>query len=83
MTLFRRRLKEAELELPVAQVVKCLQDYKLEKYIKLFEEKEIDGDMLLDTEPELIKAVLKEIGVSTLHTVKILAKLKQYKGIAL
>ena len=76
MTLFPRMLKEVEPKYPVSKVVKYLQENKMEKYIKLFEENEIDGDMLLDTDPTLMKTVLKEIGVSVLDRVKLISKFK-------
>ena len=81
MTWFPRRLEEVEPKYPVSEVVKYLQENKLEKYIKLFEENEIDGDMLLDTDPTLMKAVLKEIGVGVVDRVKILSKFKTFASI--
>ena len=81
MTLFPRTLEEVEPKYPVSEVVKYLQENKMEKYIKLFEENEIDGDMLLDTDPTLMKAVLKEIGVGVVDRVKILSKFKTFTSI--
>lgn len=78
ITLFPRRLQEAEPNYPVSEVVRCLQENNLEKYVKSFEENEIDGDMLLDTDPALMKAVLKEIGVGVVDRVKILSKFKTF-----
>ena len=78
ITWFPRRLEEVEPKYPVSEVVKYLQENKLEKYITLFEENEIDGDMLLDTDPTLMKAVLKEIGVGVVDRVKILSKFKTF-----
>ncbi len=75
ITLFPRRLQEAEPRFPISEVLRFLRENKLEKYVELFEHHEIDGDMLVDT--ELTKKVLKEIGIGLVDTRKIVGKFSQ------
>ena len=78
LTLFPRRLREAEPSYPVSEVVKFLMEKNLGKYSNLFEDNQIDGDMMLDAEPELMKSALKEIGIGLVDRVKILSKFKTF-----
>ena len=78
MTLFPRRLQEAEPRFPLSDVLTFLKENGFEKYIKHFEENQIDGDMLLDAEQGLMKAALKEIEIGVVDRVKILSKFKTF-----
>ncbi len=79
MTLFPRRLQDnAEPRLPISKVLTFLKESKFEKYVELFEQNEIDGDMLVDTELELMRNVLEEIGIGVVDTFKIVSKFKSF-----
>ena len=79
LTLFPRRLKyDAEPRLPISKVLKFLRENKFEKYVEIFEQNKIDGDMLVDTEQELMRNVLEEIGIGVLDTFKIVSKFKSF-----
>ena len=78
MTLFPRRLQEAEPSYPVSEVIKFLMEKNLGQHSKLFQDNQIDGDMMLDAEQELMKSALKEIGIGVVDRVKILSKFKTF-----
>ena len=89
MTLFPRQLQGAEPRFPVSVVLKVLKENKLEKYIKIFEENQIDGDMILYAEEkhmkiimkddELVRSVFTEIGISSnIHKTRILSRFKTF-----
>ncbi len=78
MTLFPRRLQNAEPRLPISKVLKFFKENKFEKYVELFKQNEIDGDMLVDTEQELMRNVLEDIGIAVLDTFKILSQFKTF-----
>ncbi len=78
MTLFTRRLQNTEPRLPVSEVLRFLRENKFEKYVELFKQNEIDGDMLVDTDPGLIKNMLKDIGIVVVDRVSILNKFKTF-----
>ena len=78
MTLFPRRLQGAEPRFPLSDVLTFLKENGFEKYIKHFEENQIDGDMLLDAEQGLMRAALKEIEIGVKDRMKILGKFKTF-----
>ena len=78
LTLFPRRLQDAEPRFPVSEVQKFLRENGFEKYNEHFEKNQIDGDMMLDTEQGLMKSVLKEIGIGVVDRVKLLSKFKTF-----
>ena len=75
MTLFPRRLQEAEPRFPVSEVLRFLRENGFEKYMKHFEENQIDGDMILHSEAKL---VLKEIDIKIVDRMKILVMFKTF-----
>ena len=78
ITLFPRHLQGTEPRFPVSQVLMFLRENNFEKHAKLFEENQIDGDMILNAEQGLMKSALEEIGIGALDRRKILSKFKTF-----
>ena len=77
-TLFPRHLLKAQPRYSVSEVLKFLSENNLRKYTKQLEENQIDGDMILNTEPGLMKQGLREIGIGVIDVNKIISKFKTY-----
>ena len=75
LTLFRR-LDGTEPRIPISEVLRFLKENGFEKHCKHFEENQIDGDMMVDTEVKVMKDVLKEFGIDPMERVKIVARFR-------
>lgn len=76
---FRRQLEGGEARFSTSQLVVALSQHKLGKHRKLFEQHKIDGDMLLFEDEDLVRAMLKEIGVKPeLDITRIISKFKTF-----
>ena len=75
MHLFSKDLQGAPTKYSNEHLSKFLQGCKLEKHIATLESNEIDGDMILEVDGDLMKKVLKEIGISSkVDIIKITSK---------
>ena len=73
--LFQRRLQGDVVQHPLQTVLDFLQEYKLDKYRTTFEERGMDGDLLLKADDR----VLKDLGVkSAVDRIKIKTKYKTF-----
>ena len=59
--LFQRSLQGGEAQYSLQSVLNFLEQNKLDKYRAIFQESEMDGDLLLEADDN----VLKELGVSS------------------
>lgn len=79
MHLFRKELQGAATKYSNIHLSKFLQEYKLEKYTDTLKDHGIDGDMILEADGDLMKKVLKEIGItSKIDITKITSKYKTF-----
>lgn len=73
--LFRRSLQGGEVRYPLQTVLNFLAEQKLDKYSAIFQEWDMNGDLLLEVDD----SVLKEMGVtSALDRNKIKTKYKTF-----
>ena len=73
--LFRRSLQGGEAQYPLQSVLAFLEQNKLGKYCKIFQESGMDGDLLLEADD----SVLEELGVkSALDRTRIKTKYKKF-----
>lgn len=77
--LFRKELKGSKTKYSNEHLSQFLLECKLDKYIAALKENGINGDMILEAENDLMKEVLKEIGItSSIHRNKITSKYKTF-----
>lgn len=76
---FRRHLEGGTVKFSVSKVVIALSQSNLGKYRKHFEQHRVDGDMLLYEDEELVRSMLKEIGIDSKLTItRIMSKFKTF-----
>ena len=77
--LFRKKLKGRTTKYSNEHLSQFLRKCKLDKHITALTENGIDGDMILEADSDLMKNVLKEIGIgSPLDRSKIMLKYKTF-----
>ena len=62
---FKRHLEGSSVKFTVSKLVVCLSQNNLVKYRKPFEQHGVDGDLLLYEDKELVRSMLKEIGIDS------------------
>ena len=76
---FRRQLEGGGVKFSTSKLVVALSQNNLSKHRKPFEEHKVDGDMLLYEDEDLVRSMLKEIGIKrNLDITKIIAKFKTF-----
>ena len=79
---FRQHLEGGTAKFSVSKLVVALQQSNLGKYRKLFEQHRVDGDMLLYEDEELVRSMLKEIGIDkNIDITRIMSKFKTFASI--
>ena len=79
---FRRYLKGGVVKFSASKLVTALSQSSLEKYCRPFEQHGVDGDMLLYEDEELVRGMLKEIGIgSNLAITRIISKFKTFVSV--
>ena len=77
--LFRREVQGTKAKYPKQHLSQFLRQHKLDKYVAILEDAQIDGDMVLEVEEKLMESVLREVGVtSQLDIKKIRSRYKTY-----
>lgn len=75
MQLLHREFKGSVAKHSTQHLCQFLKEIELDKYVSIFEQHEIDGDMMLEVDNKLMEAVLKEVGItSMLDIIKIRSK---------
>ena len=78
---FRRYLEGGGMRFSVSKLVVALSQNNLGKYRKPFEQNGVEGDLLLHEDGELVRSMLKEIGIgSDLAITKIISKFKTFSS---
>ena len=79
MELFPRDLQGTEAKYSNNHLSEFLRRQQMiSKYIPILKEHGIDGDMILHVEKDLMKTVLNDIGITSLHQKMICSKYKTY-----
>ena len=78
MGLFQRELKGGETKYSRDILMEFLRQQELEKYGSILEGHKIDGDMLLDVNPKLMKKALKEMGMRAFEASQVIYDFQTY-----
>lgn len=78
MGLFQRELKGGNTKYSRDILMEFLRQKELEKYDSILEGHKIDGDMLLDVNPKVMKKALKEMGMRAFEATKVIYDFKTY-----
>ena len=76
---FKRHVEGTGVKFSTSKLVVFLSQNKLGKYRKPFEQHRVDGDLLLYEDRELVRSMLKEIGIdSNLAITRIISKFETH-----